>query len=81
MPTLEKNCWIYVWDNSIKCTLSAMLCKFYWYNFSIYEKIWPNLKIGEEGNRLIVNNCLMSQKREDGTDKVWRRSKLDMAAF
>lgn len=23
----------------------------------------------------------MSQKREDGTDKVWRRSKLDMAAF
>lgn len=39
----------------------------------------------EEGERLTINNCLMSQRREEGTDAVntliWRRSKLDIHAF
>lgn len=35
----------------------------------------------EEGVKLIVTNCLISQRREEGTDEVWRRSKLDTGAF
>lgn len=27
-------------------------------------------KVGEEGERLTINNCLMSQRREKGTDEV-----------
>lgn len=42
-------------------------------------------KVGKEGERLIVNNCLMSQRREEGTGEmdiwVWRRSVLDKDVF
>lgn len=37
-------------------------------------------KVGEEGQRLSINNCLMSQRKEEGTDEVntwvWRKSEF-----